>query len=78
MLTRAELLEHLFRHFAQEATQAIAAGEVDRPLNLRCDIVETNSGFWALDTHLRFVPHDLCRHVATLDLDRIRLKQPDP
>jgi hypothetical protein len=64
MPTRAEFLQHIFRQLAQEAAHAIAAGEVERPLNLRCDIAETDSGFWALDTHLRFVPHDLCRHVA--------------
>ena len=34
MPTRAEFLEHLFRQSAQEATHAIAAGEVERPLGL--------------------------------------------
>ena len=69
MPTRAETLEQLFRQFAQEATRALAAGEVERPLNLRCDVGETDNGFWALDTRLRFVPHDLCRHVATTKIE---------
>ena len=69
MPTRAEYLEQLFRQFAQEATHAIAAGEVERALNLRCDVAETDRGFWALDTHLRFVPHDLCQHVATTKIE---------
>ena len=34
MPTRAEFVEKLFRQFAQEAAQAIAAGEVERRLNL--------------------------------------------